>query len=563
MSFDTSFARRYDLRSPVLTPGLKQVKKMTKTKSQTLSGSRSDIETLGPSISISAGDNVTRDISTVSTASSLVSTALSVVTTVAMAIVTTASTVASSVAHAATPILSTTASSSRSPTTDSSDVPVMHSEFPGQMRAPQPERDTEVAHLRQIVNEMLGSFRALQVQLSAQQVQMQDLFDRMQPPVVLPTDGNVGRSQRSTDEVDEHPFSPRQEVPFVAARIERQPETERFVQSNFVPADGLFRRTEYASNVDSVNLVPIFDGNVDPVKWLRLFEGVSAAYGWSEKECRIFFPLRLSGNAYLWFETVSEEVATRWTSLRQQFLACFKRSENSDRKSEELARRKKSADETLARYYHAVVHLCQQVDDRMSLKQTLKHLIRGLPPAQQTLVKFSGPRTLEQFLETAGKAEGAVPIVRDNNRQPDGDVDQNRSQPSGRPPDNRRRAQWQGKKQYPPRQNVSGQRPMQQQQQQFSQPQQQFTQQQQQPPPSQGQQPPPQQPPQQSGQGRSGPSSKRQKSNSRNNNRSSGGNNRSGGRDERAFATQNDVQHRSASDIQTSPVLQIENVSGN
>lgn len=125
------------------------------------------------------------------------------------------------------------------------------------------------------------------------------------------------------------------------------------------------------------------DKDADIDHWLLTMDRLGDVYGWTAVERSYFTQVKLRGEARVWFNRL-ENIDRSWEEWKEALRRAFSKKDFAVRVHELLERRKVPT-ETMSRYYHAKVKLCEACkfkgEDAVSL------IIDGLPEELQALAQ--------------------------------------------------------------------------------------------------------------------------------------------------------------------------------
>ena len=163
-------------------------------------------------------------------------------------------------------------------------------------------------------------------------------------------------------------------------------------------------RVAHSSNVP-FNMPPeLFTGKENANIWLSRFQRYCLAYGWSDLQAALNFPLLLRDQAAVWFETLSADKEKDIKSIFIEFRGRFLPHAASEfHRLSTLLERKQQQGENVNEFIQ--YNILEGRDLQQSEISIMRNIIRNLNPSIAQPVIEAMPESLEQAIDLARKAE--------------------------------------------------------------------------------------------------------------------------------------------------------------
>lgn len=167
------------------------------------------------------------------------------------------------------------------------------------------------------------------------------------------------------------------------------------------PSQAALPTTVYCTGVPRQRDPPIFRGNdeQDVEDWLVEYEIVSASNKWNACDQLTNVRFYLADVASLWFKNHEGEI-TNWSAFKTTIAAVFGRPAVRRLRAEQRLRsRVQRRDETFTSYIEDVLSLCKRVDESLTERDKIKHIIKGVDDDTFQMLVARNPQTVTDVVQ--------------------------------------------------------------------------------------------------------------------------------------------------------------------
>jgi len=140
--------------------------------------------------------------------------------------------------------------------------------------------------------------------------------------------------------------------------------------------------------------------------FLKNYQRAALINGWSESEKSLYIPVFLEGAALIFYENIMDTVENiKWSDLEKKFRLEFEPIAQTYMLRLMLEKRKQKPDEQSVYYINEVESLCRRIDNKMSQKEMVQNIMKGLKPTILRCIGILGNETLDELKKNVRKYE--------------------------------------------------------------------------------------------------------------------------------------------------------------
>lgn len=127
--------------------------------------------------------------------------------------------------------------------------------------------------------------------------------------------------------------------------------------------------------------VPLFNGTDSAENWLETFQMFQKVNRWTEDECVVVLPLRLTGPARSWLRSLKPEEVSSWESLKSAFRAQFEVRHSNAEIIGLIARIRQEPNERVQAFQTRFLDLVGLLPNPLPEPTKVEFLVNGLLPS--------------------------------------------------------------------------------------------------------------------------------------------------------------------------------------
>lgn len=141
--------------------------------------------------------------------------------------------------------------------------------------------------------------------------------------------------------------------------------------------------------------IPTFGGTLpeDVSNYLKTFEKIATANGWTDADKTAYLPLYLTGNAQLFYanlETRNDTALATWAAIKQAYTTRFRTAQWTENLKHQIKQLKQRPGQPASDYIDLVMSKCQSYKVDMTQEKLMRYVKLGLCP--ELLDKIAGIR---------------------------------------------------------------------------------------------------------------------------------------------------------------------------
>lgn len=156
---------------------------------------------------------------------------------------------------------------------------------------------------------------------------------------------------------------------------------------------------------------PKFRGSLEEnvEEYLQSFERIAKANAWTAEKKLVILPCYLECAALKWYENLerAEGDVLTWATVKDKMKSAFQSIAWEEQMEYKLRMRMQGEDEQVESYIQDVLNLCSKLDEGMSERCKIKHVLRGLKPSLLEKVMIMENDTLDNLLSNIRKVQTA------------------------------------------------------------------------------------------------------------------------------------------------------------